>query len=259
MVNKLETMFQPFLDEAQVVADQFDEQLQEKQKIVNDINEKLNTRIISLNLLLNRADKFMSKQGMLNSYEESAHQKPVFDIQQEVIELFENGLTPDKIAKKIGIPKGEVNLVLDLKKRFIDIENFESPKKDEINKSFVYNKTNEYKTGDNFKNKSSLTNNNYNISGHYIKNDFNESLMEIESLIEEDKVDLSSSNNKIAYNNNYKGVATAETLNADEILALSNKGMDPLTIARKMGVAKGEIDLILNLKQKFMKIEKESM
>lgn len=46
----------------------------------------------------------------------------------------------------------------------------------------------------------------------------------------------------------------ADAINADEILKLSRSGLQTDAIAKKMGVAKGEVDLVLNLKNKFQTI-----
>jgi DNA-binding NarL/FixJ family response regulator len=52
----------------------------------------------------------------------SHSQKDVDQVQQEVISLFEKGMSSKKIAANMGIAKGEVDLVLDLKRKFAEIE-----------------------------------------------------------------------------------------------------------------------------------------
>jgi len=110
---------EPVLRDAQEVAGQFEIQLKEKQNIVRRLNEHLDRRIISLNLLLNRAEASLASCGS----EATRHKdKDVCHLQQEIITLSEKGLSSEKIANRLGIAKGEVSLVLDLRKRFQEMD-----------------------------------------------------------------------------------------------------------------------------------------
>ncbi|MBE9580794.1 MAG: hypothetical protein IMF18_04160 [Proteobacteria bacterium] len=110
---------EPVLRDAQEVAGQFEVQLKEKQNIVRRLNEHLDSRIISLNLLLNRAEASLASGGS----EATRHkEKDVCHLQQEIITLSETGLSSEKIANRLGIAKGEVSLVLGLRKRFQEMD-----------------------------------------------------------------------------------------------------------------------------------------
>ena len=49
-------MLEPLLNEADSTAKTFETQLKKKSRLIGRLNEKIDSRIISLNLLLNRAD-----------------------------------------------------------------------------------------------------------------------------------------------------------------------------------------------------------
>ncbi len=116
ITNTLESV----LNDAKEVAGQFEVQLNEKKLIAKRLNEQLDSRIISLNLLLNRAEVRLEPNGIAvdgnnKSYKDARH------LQQEIIAFSEQGDNPEKIADRLGVIKGEVELVLDLKKKFQDI------------------------------------------------------------------------------------------------------------------------------------------
>lgn len=106
-------MMAPLVREARAVAASFDEQLKEKKKLVYQLNRDLDSRIISLNLLLNRA----------RAYSDGGPGAPsapgqVYKQQEAILELHRQKMDTDAIGKKLGIPKGEVELVIDLKTKF---------------------------------------------------------------------------------------------------------------------------------------------
>ncbi|MBW2001250.1 MAG: hypothetical protein JRI30_01885 [Deltaproteobacteria bacterium] len=111
--DKVIKIFEPLLTDTDKIAGQFKEQLEEKHLLIRRLNEQLDKRIISLNVLLNRADVLLSHND-----------KPVsLDSQQtEIISLAEKGHRAEEIATLLSIPEGEVKLVLDLKKKFSQID-----------------------------------------------------------------------------------------------------------------------------------------
>ncbi len=115
--NSLESV----LRDARDVAKQFDVQLKEKQHIVSRLNERLDSRIISLNLLLNRAEASLDSGQNVLEKNATSH-KDVNELQRQVLALDQAGLGPGKIAGRLGIAKGEVALVLDLKRKFREME-----------------------------------------------------------------------------------------------------------------------------------------
>ncbi len=120
-VEELTNTVEPVLKEAKQVAMQFDTQLREKQHIVKKLNERLDSRIISLNLLLNRAEMGVTS-GENTSSNSATNHMDVYDLQQDIIELAKKDLDPQHIANRLSISKSEVGLVLDLKKKFQEME-----------------------------------------------------------------------------------------------------------------------------------------
>jgi uncharacterized protein DUF6115 len=109
-------IFESLLIDADRVSSQLKNELGEKHQIITGLNEKLDNRIMSLNVLLNRAD------AMLSSYDvgsADANDKLVSlkSQEKEILELAKEGLDLEQIAQVLAIPKGEVKLVLDLKNK----------------------------------------------------------------------------------------------------------------------------------------------
>jgi len=121
--DKVVKIFERLLTNADKIAGQFKEQLEEKHLLIRRLNEQLDKRIISLNVLLNRADILLSRRRR----KVGINEKPVsLDSQQtEIIGLAKEGHQADEIATLLSIPEGEVKLVLDLKKKFSQIGNEE--------------------------------------------------------------------------------------------------------------------------------------
>jgi len=117
--DKAVKIFEPLLTNADKIAGQFKEQLEEKHILIRRLNEQLDKRIISLNVLLNRADVLLSQHRR----QSDVNNKPVsLDSQQtEIIGLAKKGRRAKEIATLLSIPEGEVKLVLDLKKKFSQI------------------------------------------------------------------------------------------------------------------------------------------
>lgn len=118
-VGKLNEVMGPFLNDAEKTANEFDSQLKEKHRIIRKLNEHLDDRIISLNLLLNRAELHIAEsQGKDKKTPPRPH---VIDQQKEIVTLAQKGLDSEGIAKQLSISVGEVELVLDLKKKFLQM------------------------------------------------------------------------------------------------------------------------------------------
>jgi hypothetical protein len=107
-------LLEPLLMEAKSTAATFENQLKEKARLVRSINERLDSRIISLNLLLNRAAAQVSD----STKNEGPAQNHIFDQQEAILKMFGENHDPEEIAKRLSMPRGEVDLVIDLKKKF---------------------------------------------------------------------------------------------------------------------------------------------
>ncbi|MCP4718325.1 MAG: hypothetical protein GY860_02615 [Desulfobacteraceae bacterium] len=126
-------MLEPLVLESRKTALSFDEQIREKRKLSKDLNDALDTRIISINLLLSRADDLQKKledrqqtikqaEPVLKTVHSPARESNVVDQQNQIIDLYYQKASVATIAEKLSIPKGEVQLVIDLKEKFIAME-----------------------------------------------------------------------------------------------------------------------------------------
>ena len=114
-LDKAAQVFESLLVEADKTGQQFKDQLEEKHSLIKSLNEQLDKRILSLNVLLNRADVLLSRHGrnayaQTNSAGHDSHKG-------KIIELAKKGYKAEHIAKKLAIPKAEVKLVLDVKRK----------------------------------------------------------------------------------------------------------------------------------------------
>ena len=112
-LNQGLTIFESLLTDADNTAIQFKEQLAEKNLLINKLNKKLDKKIMSLNVLLNRADALLSDQIQTSD----AGEPSILSVSQEkeIIRLAQKGHNLESIADMLSIPKGEVMLVLNLK------------------------------------------------------------------------------------------------------------------------------------------------
>ncbi len=128
-------MLESLVVEARTAADHFEEQIQEKRHLSKSLNDALDSRIISINLLLSRAktlheklerqqDKLIEHAGNLRP-QAAAAQRPtgtVMDQQQQIIDMYYRKKDVNSIAQALSIPKEEVRLVIELKEKFIAME-----------------------------------------------------------------------------------------------------------------------------------------
>lgn len=120
--SKLE-MYESFLTDADNTSVEFNEMLQEKKDIIKKLNEKLEIRIKSLNTLLNRSDALLFKHRQ--SYQDGYDQDSLKNHTKKIVELAKEGFNSDYIAENLVIPKEEVMLVLDLKKKISQLDSKE--------------------------------------------------------------------------------------------------------------------------------------
>jgi len=126
-------MIEPILEASKDAAMEFERLVQEKQTLTRKLDKSLDSKIISINLLLSRANTLFSqlenqqnalltpqsKGGTTLFHKES----DVLDQQQRILDLYYQKMDVDTIAERLSIPKGEVALVIDLKEKFIAMEN----------------------------------------------------------------------------------------------------------------------------------------
>ena len=124
-VDKPAEIFESLLRDADKMAGRFKGQLEEKHRLIKSLNEQLDTRIVSLNILLNRADVLLSLKSEKG---DESRGEPVSITEQrtKIIELANKGNRAEKIAHMLSIPKGEVKLVLDLRMKLSQMGSKES-------------------------------------------------------------------------------------------------------------------------------------
>ena len=115
-------MYESFLTDADNTSVKFKGMLQEKKDIIKNLNEQLEKRIKSLNTLLNRTETLLFNHGQSNK----DGQDSLKNHTKEIVELAKKGFDLDYIAESLVIPKEEVMLVLDLKKKICQLD----PKED---------------------------------------------------------------------------------------------------------------------------------
>ena len=111
-------IIEPLIREAKDTANLFDSQIREKSNLIKKLNGKLDSRIISLNLLLTRSET------KLRSFDDisPSNNNHVYDQQESILSMYEKGETSEQIAQKLSMPKGEVDLVINLKKKFVSVD-----------------------------------------------------------------------------------------------------------------------------------------
>ena len=130
-VKRVMNMLTPLLKDAARTAEAFDRQIREKDRLIKRLNEKLDTRMVSMNLLLNRMDAYTaaaadpvtpppaSVSGLFADHDDH---DDINDQCRMILEYHRQGDTIEMIARKLSIPAGEVKLVLDLKQKVADLE-----------------------------------------------------------------------------------------------------------------------------------------
>ncbi|MBF0203123.1 MAG: hypothetical protein HQK67_02165 [Desulfamplus sp.] len=175
-------LLDPLVKGSESAANAFDHQIKEKQRLIKGLNDALDSRIISINLLLSRTEVILNSQdksiyqhssgrskSALGSGDKSSELRPnpfynqekafkqrtlsdinkssdykllnsensnqynvidknsnhynVIDQQQQIIEWYQQGLDVDTIASRLAMPRGEVQLIISLKEKFIKMEN----------------------------------------------------------------------------------------------------------------------------------------
>jgi hypothetical protein len=127
-------MLEPLVKESREAAVLFDEQIREKRKLSKTLNDALDSRIISINLLLSRSEALLKKLARQKKALDRqtlpsvapdrvpAREPNVVDQQNQIIELYFQNRDVDTIAQTLSIPRGEVQLVIDLKEKFMAME-----------------------------------------------------------------------------------------------------------------------------------------
>lgn len=127
-------MLEPLVKESRDAANLFDEQIKDKKRLLKGLNDALDSRIININLLLSRADamqkKLEERQAESDRTLAALSREGTADIfsgnvanqQNQILKMYHQKYDIDTIAQELSIPRGEVQLVVDLKKKFLEME-----------------------------------------------------------------------------------------------------------------------------------------
>ena len=112
LLDEIET-FEALIRDSGETAGQFNQQLQNKVAFIKKLNRKLDQRINSLNLLLNRS------KIVLSDYSQQSESDPPNNHdnkarRQEILKLARSGHPIEAIARKLAIPRGEIMLTLNM-------------------------------------------------------------------------------------------------------------------------------------------------
>lgn len=131
LLNKAESfekavrMFESLVKSADRTGRNFKEQLKAKQTLARKLDSDLESKMRALNALLSRADTLLdgrkeSGDLIAQPNNSSAEQK------SRIVALAKQGLDTKEIGRELSISKGEVDLVLDLNRKFSELEQTES-------------------------------------------------------------------------------------------------------------------------------------
>ena len=113
-------LFESLVSDADRMAGEFKDQLAEKSSLAQRLNSKLDKRIASLTVLLKRADAMLSATPVKEAGDDP-EPDPWGAQQTRILAMEKQGRGIEEIAESLGIPKGEVQLVVDLSKRLAEI------------------------------------------------------------------------------------------------------------------------------------------
>ena len=120
LLNKGLDTFEAMLVDADKLAVQLNEQLKEKSNLIKRVNEQLDKKILSTNMLLKHADALLSNHKRLEETNDTEAQ--LHSQEKEIFKLAKEGHDIENIANALSVPKEEVKLVLNLKKKILQIK-----------------------------------------------------------------------------------------------------------------------------------------
>jgi hypothetical protein len=127
-------ILEPLVKDSRDAAIQFDEQIKDKKRLIKSLNDALDSRVININLLLSRADamqkKIEERQAESGRILADLSREEAVEVsagalenqQHQILKMYHQNYDIDTIAQELSIPRGEVQLVVDLKKKFLEME-----------------------------------------------------------------------------------------------------------------------------------------
>ena len=112
LLDEIET-FEALIHDSGETAGQFNNQLQNKVAFIKKLNQKLDKRISSLNLLLNRSNLVLSENSQQSECKQPSD-KDCKTRRGEILKLAKTGHQIEAIARKLAVPRDEVMLTLNM-------------------------------------------------------------------------------------------------------------------------------------------------
>lgn len=112
-LNKSLKLYESMLSDASRTSEQFKKQLDEKKHMIKMINQNMEERITSLNVMLNRTDALLFHNRQYDNMDMGSFDKQ----KKEILKLEKQGHTSEQIADILSIPRETVMLVMDIKKK----------------------------------------------------------------------------------------------------------------------------------------------
>jgi len=112
-LNKRLKLYESMLSDASRTSEQFKKQLDEKKHMIKMINQNMEERITSLNVMLNRTDALLFHNRQYDNMDMDS----LDNQKKEILKLEKKGHSSEQIADVLSIPRETVMLVLDIKKK----------------------------------------------------------------------------------------------------------------------------------------------
>lgn len=231
-IDQMNELLHPLITEAKSVSYRLEGQIKEKQSIVNSLTDALDQRIFKASKMLEKPNVSHPEPVAKSNRLKPRKSKNFKEFQDDVVNIANQGFSAAQIASQLAVPQKEVDLILSLKRNIEQVRNIS----EDMEKNDSFQKLN-FPTTTQKEQKSPL----------------------IKDILQKKSKNSSkfpsgppARKNPIAFNN----VPNKDAINADEVLKLSKRGVQAEAIAKKMGVSKGEVDLVLGLKKKFQNIER---
>jgi len=109
-----------FLAASEDLAARFEQNLNDKRTLINDLVQSLDQRTAEMKALLQEANQLETQRQIKQAPASPAPgaRAMLSEKEQDVLNLFRKGQSTTRIASQLRIPKGEVELILGLHKRF---------------------------------------------------------------------------------------------------------------------------------------------
>jgi len=112
-LNKSLKLYESMLSDASRISEQFKKQLDEKKHMIKMINQNMEERITSLNVMLNRTDALLFHNRQYDNMDMGS----LDNQKKEILKLEKQGHSSEQIADILSIPRETVMLVMDIKKK----------------------------------------------------------------------------------------------------------------------------------------------